>query len=91
MPRKCPYCNTVQSWHWIVKKILKRKQQCTSCGKTYEINFKTISPTIIDLDVAIIGLVATVFVENWYIWGTIIALLLGILIIRNIQLRPSSS
>lgn len=87
MNLRCPYCGLKQSPLLVLLGATRRRQSCVSCNRVYIYRAPKEMPLpFIDLDVAIIGLVITVFVKNWLAWAVIIAGLVVVLYLRHIVL-----
>ena len=90
MNTACPSCGVSQSTVKILRSLAGRNQaRCESCGKSYSVRMREREDGhFIDLDVAVIGTLCTVFVRSTTLWLAALVVCLGLMGIRRIRLEP---
>jgi uncharacterized protein (DUF983 family) len=88
---RCPNCGFQLSSLQVAKGIASRRQRCVSCQRKYSLASPSEINPFIDFDVALIGLLVTVFVESWLLWALVMGVLVGLLFVRHVDLVTSAS
>jgi hypothetical protein len=86
----CPSCGAPQPASRILRALTGRiEARCQSCGKAYSLRLREREDGhCIDLDVAIIGTLCTVFVRSTTLWLLALATCLALMVFRRLRLEP---
>jgi hypothetical protein len=93
MIKRCPHCGALQSNLKLIKVCFFKKQICANCSHNYsvKINYENDRFPYLDWDVLIIGLIATVFINSWYVFALLTAFLFGLQNFRRVELIPTKT
>jgi len=89
----CPRCGATQPFAKILGALAGRTgARCESCGRGYSIRLREREDgRYIDLDVAVIGTLCTVFVRSAALWLLALLVCLALMTIRRLRLEPRDS